>query len=84
MITSLKDTNLKEKYLDTSNIKYKNIQIPDGMTIGLEIECEGKNSLYCYVLEKFLDGYTSLEEIIKIVELDDDDVLGGFLELKVD
>ena len=34
-------------------------------------------------LEKVLDGYTSLEEIIKIVELDDDDALGGFLELKV-
>ena len=33
-------------------------------------------------LEKVLDGYTSLEEIIKIVELDDDDALGGFLELK--
>ena len=33
-------------------------------------------------LEKALEGYTSLEEIIKIVELDDDDALGGFLELK--
>ena len=66
MITSLKDTNLKEKYLDTSNIKYKNIQIPDGMTIGLEIECEGKNSLYCYVLEKFLDGWeTKIDSSLK-------------------
>ena len=35
-------------------------------------------------LEKVLDGYTSLEEIIKIVELDDDDALGGFLELKIE
>lgn len=33
-------------------------------------------------LAKVLEGYTSLEEIIKIVELDDDDALGGFLELK--
>ena len=32
-------------------------------------------------LEKVLDGYTSLEEIIKMVELDDDDAFGGFLEL---
>ena len=32
-------------------------------------------------LEKVLDGYTSLEEIIKMVELDDDDAFGGFLEI---
>ena len=35
-------------------------------------------------LEKVLQGDTCLEEIIKIVELDDDDALGGFLELGVD
>jgi len=27
------------------------------MTIGMEIECEGENSLYCYVLKNFLNGW---------------------------
>jgi len=33
-------------------------------------------------LEKVIDGYTSFEEILKIIELDDDDNLSGFLDLK--
>ncbi len=66
-------------------------EIKDAISAGLRKEelrnlvyTSGVTTLLQDGLEKVLDGYTSLEEIIKIVELDDDDALGGFLELKVE
>ena len=66
-------------------------EIKDAISSGLRKEelrglvyTSGVTTLLQDGLEKVLEGYTSLEEIIKIVELDDDDALGGFLELKVD
>lgn len=68
-----------------------NQEIKDALSAGLRKEelrnlvyTSGVTTLLQDGLEKVLDGYTSLEEIIKIVELDDDDALGGFLELKVE
>ena len=66
-----------------------NQEIKDAISAGLRKEelrglvyKSGVTTLLQDGLEKVLDGYTSLEEIIKIVELDDEDAFGGFLELK--
>ena len=68
-----------------------NQEIKDAISAGIRKEDlrnlvykSGVTTLLQDGLEKVLEGYTSLEEIIKIVELDDDDALGGFLELKVE
>ena len=71
LIGSLKDRNQRNNLLNSSENKYQNINIPNGMTVGMEIECEGKKSIDIYVLEKFFAGWnakvdTSLQDGVEI------------------
>ena len=71
LIASLIDRNLRNNLLDSSDNKYQNISTPDGMTVGMEIECEGEKSIDSYMLEKFFSGWnakvdTSLQEGVEI------------------
>lgn len=71
LIVSLESKELRGKYLESYDKKYSNINVPDGMTIGMEIECEGENSVDAYLISDILDGWdskvdTSLQEGIEI------------------
>jgi hypothetical protein len=71
LIASLKDEKLRNNFLGTIENKYATMNVPNGMTIGMEIECEGDNSLEAYLIEDILEGWnakddTSLNEGIEI------------------
>lgn len=71
LIASLKNTELRNKYTEGIKKKYTNISIPHGMTVGMEIECEGKNSVDAYLISDILEGWdskmdSSLQEGVEI------------------
>ena len=71
LIGSLKNQQLRDEFLKNSNNKYSKINVPDGMTIGVEIECEGENSMEAYLIDDIFKGWnakddTSLERGIEI------------------
>ena len=68
-----------------------NQEIKDAISTGLKkddlrslVYNKDVNTLLQDGLEKVLDGYTSLEEIIKIIDLDDDELVASFIEPKKD
>lgn len=72
LITSLKDKGKRDSLLGIQNNEYSNISLPDGLTVGIEIECEGLNSSDAYVVDKIIPGWKgirdgSLEEGVEVV-----------------
>lgn len=72
LIASLKDKDVRNQMLGINNSKYHNLSLPDGMTIGMEIECEGINSSYGYSIDKIIPGWKgkrdgSLEDGVEVV-----------------
>ncbi len=68
---SLKDRLKRNELLGINNSIYSNIEVPNGMTIGMEIECEGKGSVDAYVIDDIFEGYhakvdTSLQEGVEV------------------
>lgn len=71
LIASLKSKELRERYLQIYDKRYEKINVPDGMTIGMEIECEGENSVDAYLVSDILEGWdskvdSSLQEGVEI------------------
>lgn len=71
LIASLKSKELRERYLQIYDKRYEKINVPDGMTIGMEIECEGENSIDAYLISDILEGWdskvdSSLQEGVEI------------------
>lgn len=68
---SLKNIKKRNELLDINNNTYSNIKVPDGITIGMEIECEGNGSMDAYIINKIFEGYSakidnSLQEGVEI------------------
>ena len=59
LIASLEDRNKRNNLLKTNDISYPNFSIPENMTIGIEIETEGKGSSEAYLIEKIMKGWKS-------------------------
>lgn len=59
IIASLKDKSKKNRFLDALDLKYCSLQLPQNMTIGMEIECEGKNSANIDIIKEPIEGWTS-------------------------
>lgn len=71
LIASLKDREKRSELLQIEKKHYSNINIPDGITVGMEIESEGENSFDAYVIDNLMHGWnakadTSLSEGVEI------------------
>lgn len=59
LIASLKN---RKKVFDNSKNEYKNMTIPDDMTVGIEIESEGEKFVDIYIIANFFSGWNTKEE----------------------
>lgn len=71
LIASLKNREKRNQLLETYKNKYKSFNIPNEMTVGMEIECEGERSLEAYLIDNILNGYhakidTSLKNGVEV------------------
>lgn len=71
LTASLENREKRNELLEFDKNAYSNIEIPNGMTIGMEIECEGEGSIDAYIVDDILEGYhakidTSLQDGVEI------------------
>jgi len=71
LIASLRNKELRENMLQDKKRQYSNLSVPSGMTVGMEIECEGDNSVDSYFIGDIFEGWeakhdNSLENGVEI------------------
>lgn len=62
LIGSLKDKQLRDRFLENSSNRYSTINVPEGMTVGMEIECEGENSMEAYLIDDIFEGWNAKDD----------------------